>query len=128
MRSGLAAAVAVAEDRQDRQDRKDRRDLVDRVASLVASPAAFRPGRAAAMTMTVVMTVVDHAGREIGPSAHKAPIQRERTRRRNQREMRSAPIRGITAEALVRVHLQQLLHNREEFSNLSTHGRRHPVT
>ena len=68
--------------------------------------------------MTVVMTVVDQVGRAVGSSARKAPTQRETTRHNNQCEMRLPTMQGDSTEALVRVHLQQLLRNRDEFFNL----------
>jgi hypothetical protein len=69
--------------------------------------------------MTVVVAVMmEQVGRAVGSSAHKAPIQREPIRHRNRHEMRSPTTRGISPEALVRVHLQQLLRSGEEFLNL----------
>ena len=114
-RSGL---VAEEEDHLGRQDRKSRKDVVVHAASLV-DHAASLADHAATMTMTM-MTVVTmgQVGRAVGSSAHKAPVQRGPTRHRNQHEMRSPDTRGISPEALVRVHLQQLLRNREEFFNL----------
>jgi hypothetical protein len=70
------------------------------------------------MTMVTVAVMMEQVGRAVGSSPHKAPTQREPTRHRKHREMRSADTRWIIPEALVRVHLQQLLRNREEFFNL----------
>ena len=83
------------------------------------SPLADRAVQAATMTMmTVAMTGVDQAGLAVDSSARKAPIQKEPTRHRKQHEMHSPDTRMITPEALVRVHLQQLLRSGEEFLNL----------
>ena len=113
MRSGLVVAVA-----EDRQDRKDRKDRVDHVASLAVRAASLAAQVPTMTMMTVVTTVVDQVGREIRSFANKVPTQRETTRHSNQGEMRLPTLQGDSTEALVRVHLQQLLHNREEFSNL----------
>ena len=116
-RSGL---VAEEEAHLGRKDRKDRKDVVVRAASLAVGQATSLTDQAATMTMTMmtVAVMMDQVGRAVGSSAHKAPIQREPTRHRKQHEMRSPDTRGIPREALVRVHLQQLLRNREEFFNL----------
>ncbi len=125
-RSGL-----VVEEEEDQEDHLGREDHVDHVASLVDHAASLadqavlpdqavlvdQADQAATMTMTMVV-VVDQVGRVVGSSAHKAPIQKEPTRHHKKHEMRSPDTRMITPEALVRVHLQQLLRSGEEFLNL----------
>ena len=116
-RSGL---VAEEEDHLGRKDRKDRKDVVIHAASLAVDHATSLADQAAAipMTMMTVVAMMEQVGRAAGSSAHKAPVQREPTRHRKHHEMRSPDTRGISPEDLVRVHLQQLLCNREEFFKL----------
>ena len=117
-RSGLVAEEEEAH--LGRKDRKDRKDVVVHAASLAVPQATSLADQAATMTMTMTMmtAVADQVDRVVGSSDHKAPIQKEPTRHRKHNEMSSPDTRMITPEALVRVHLQQLLHYGEEFFNL----------
>ena len=105
---------------EDHLGRLGRKDVVVHAASLVVDHATSLADQAATMTMmtAVVAVMMEQVGRAVGSSAHKAPIQRETTRRSNQHEMRLPTTQGDSTEALVRVHAQQLLHNRDEFFNL----------
>ena len=117
-RSGLAEEE---EEEEAHLGRKDRKDRVVHAASLVVDRATSLADQAATMTMTMMTAVADQVGRVVGSSDHKALIQKEPTRHRKQHEMRSPTLRGVSAdtkEALVRVHLQQLLRSGEEFLNL----------
>jgi hypothetical protein len=113
-RSGLAEE----EEEEAHLGRKDRKDRVVHAASLVVDRATSLADQAATMTMTMMTAVADQVGRVVGSSDHKALIQKEPTHHRKQREMRSPTLRGDSTEALVRVHLQQLLRSGEEFLNL----------
>ena len=116
-RSGL---VAEEEAHLGRKDRKGRGDVVVHAASLVVDRATSLADQAATMTMTMMtaVAVMDQVDRAVGSSDHTALIQKEPTRHRKQHEMRSPTLRGNSTEALVRVHLQQLLRSGEEFLNL----------
>ena len=117
-RSGLVAEEEDQEDHLGREGRKDHEVLA--AFLLVVGHATSLADQAATMTMTMmtVAVMMDQVGRAVGSSAHEAPIQREPTRHSNQHEMRLPTTHGDSTEALVEVHLQQLLRNREEFFNL----------